>query len=228
MVLSNKPTKKVSNMNVFRYDIDQQIFYTATERNGGSSKLKWTQLSEQINLTDVKFGVCQHPFDPEKISFRRKTFTPYTDEDYGMAIKGTVLTHHEYNHLMPRMKHNPTIQNLFFRYGSKLWQSYPSLVKKLQNNGEWDSIRRDPEYGNTSQFESYRKFPTWEEENKKFHYQPMGVKAFRFSNHDDKLGIIFNEGATIKTWHEHHDTISNDWRGVVQARVSRQSSSAAA
>ena len=123
-------------MTIFRFDLETKNFYEITTRSGGSNKLKWTTLIRQVYLKDVQFGVCQHPFDPEKTSFRRKPFSLYTDKDYGIAIKGTELSQVDYDNVVSSSKGkvNSLVNKLFWRYGATFWQSYPSLTKThLQN-----------------------------------------------------------------------------------------------
>ena len=107
-------------MTIFRFDLETKNFYEITTRSGGSNKLKWTTLIRQVYLKDVQFGVCQHPFDPEKTSFRRKPFSLYTDKDYGIAIKGTELSQDEYDNIMSedRPKVNSLVNKLFYKYGT--------------------------------------------------------------------------------------------------------------
>ena len=214
-------------MTLFKYDLDTQRFYTITTRSGGSSKKKWAEVIDQIYLKDITFGVCNHPFNPGEISFRRKTFSPYTDKDYGIAIKGTQLSHDEYNSLMDNNTQivNPITNKLFWKYGEKHWQSYPNLVKMYKEQGLWDIIRQDPTQKGTFKYETYRKFPSWDKADertgdiKRIYYQPHPIKALRFERSISSMCMIFNEGATVKTWHDLHDTISTNWRRIVDRRV---------
>ena len=214
-------------MTLFKFDLGLQSFYKVTTRSGGSSKKKWSEVNEEIFLKDITFGVCNHPFNPEEISFRRKTFSPYTDKDYGICIKGTQLYQEEYNSLMDNttQKVNPLINKLFWKWGEKHWQSYPNLVKMYKEKGLWDLVRQNPEQKGTYKHETYRKFPSWDvtdERNgdiEKIYYQPHPIKALRFNRSVNTMGMIFNEGATVKTWHDLHDTISPNWRGIVDRRA---------
>ena len=216
-------------MTLFRFDFDEQKFYGISHRSGGSEKLKWKQLDlidSEVYLKDVSFGVCEHPFDPEKTSFRRKTFTPYQQGDYGIAIKGTVITAQQYKELMQidRSKVNSLINRLFFRHGERLWQSYPNLVKTHKEQGKWDLVRANPSNSmDTYSCESARKFPTFYDQTNdiNYYYQPSPIKSLRIlgtRNHWQ----VFNEGATVRTWHEHHDNISQVWRETVVSRRTAQ------
>ena len=49
------------------------------------------------------------------------------------------------------------------------------------------------------------------------YYQPHPVKAMRLTSYNHWQ--IFNEGATAKTWWEHHDIINPLWRAIIQERV---------
>ena len=214
-------------MTLFKYDLDTQRFYTITTRSGSSSKKKWAEVIDQIYLKDITFGVCNHPFNPGEISFRRKTFSPYTDKDYGIAIKGTQLSEKEYNKLMDDNieKVNPIINKLFWKWGEKHWQSYPNLVRMYKEQGLWDIIRQNPTQKGTYKHETFRKFPSWDKTDERtgdvqrIYYQPHPIKALRFGRTSGTMNIIFNEGATVKTWHDLHDTISDNWRRIVDRRV---------
>ena len=214
-------------MTLFKFDFDTQIFYEITTRSGASYRKKWSEINEQIFLKDITFGVCNHPFNPGEISFRRKTFTPYTDKDYGICIKGTQLSEEEYKSVMDTttQKVNPLINKLFWKWGEKHWQSYPNLVKNYKSKGLWDLVRQNPEQKGTYKHETFRKFPSWDTTDEltgdmqRIYYQPYPIKALRFGRTSGTMNIIFNEGATIKTWHDFHDTISNNWRRIVDRRV---------
>ena len=72
-------------------------------RNGQSTKRKWSALNDcidrlsvlysndRIYLTDISFGICTHPFNPEGVSFRRKPFSKLKENEYGIAFKGTPI-----------------------------------------------------------------------------------------------------------------------------------------
>ena len=214
-------------MTLFKFDFDTQTFYEITTRSGASFRKKWSEINEQIFLKDITFGVCNHPFNPGEISFRRKTFTPYTDKDYGIAIKGTQLSEEEYKSVMDNttQKVNPLINKLFWKWGEKHWQSYPNLVKNYKEKGLWDLVRQNPEQKGTYKHETFRKFPSWDiteeltGDVQRIYYQPYPIKALRFGRTSGTMNIIFNEGATVKTWHDLHDTISDNWRRIVDRRV---------
>jgi hypothetical protein len=212
-------------MTIFRFDLETKNFYEITTRNGGSNKLKWTTLIRQVYLKDVQFGVCQHPFDPEKTSFRRKPFSIYTDKDYGIAIKGTELSQEDYDNVVASSKGkvNSLVNRLFWRHGATFWQSYPNLVKSYEDNGTFDLVRSNPNSHGTAMYESHRKFPTWNllsngnAPDKPMYFQPYPVKAMRLNLNQHYQ--IFNEGATAKTWWEHHDMINPLWRNIIQAKL---------
>jgi len=212
-------------MTIFRFDLETKNFYEITTRSGGSNKLKWTTLIRQVYLKDVQFGVCQHPFDPEKTSFRRKPFSLYTDKDYGIALKGTELSQEEYDNVVSSSKGkvNSLVNKLFYRHGAKFWQSYPSLCKSYQDNGTFDLVKSNPNSHGTAMYESHRKFPTWNMQGNgntlgtPVYYQPHPVKAMRLTSYNHWQ--IFNEGATARTWWEHHDNLAPHWRAILQERV---------
>tara|TARA_R100001143_G_C3311669_1_gene110427 strand:+ start:79 stop:741 length:663 start_codon:yes stop_codon:yes gene_type:complete len=214
-------------MTLFKFDFDTQTFYEITTRNGASFRKKWSEINEQIFLKDITFGVCNHPFNPGEISFRRKTFTPYTDKDYGICIKGTQLSEEEYKSVMDTttQKVNPLINKLFWKWGEKHWQSYPNLVKNYKSKGLWDLVRQNPEQRGTYKHETFRKFPSWDTTDEltgdmqRIYYQPYPIKALRFGRTSGTMNIIFNEGATIKTWHDLHDTIHCNWREIVNRKA---------
>jgi len=213
-------------MTIFRFDLETKNFYEITTRSGGSSKLKWTTLVRQVYLKDVQFGVCNHPFNPGEISFRRKPFSLYTNKDYGIALKGTELSQDEYHNLMAdKRKVNSLVNKLFHRYGSTFWQSYPSLVKSYQDNGTFDLVKSNPDSHGIFRYESHRKFPSWSmqnghELNTPMYFKPHPVKAMRINNYNHWQ--IFNEGATINTWYAHHDRFNTNWREIVQEKVNAQ------
>ena len=212
-------------MTIFRFDLETRNFYEITTRNGGSSKLKWTTLTRQVYLKDVQFGVCNHPFNPEETSFRRKPFSLYTNKDYGIAIKGTELSQEDYDNVVSSSKGkvNSLVNRLFWRHGATFWQSYPNLVKSYQDNGTFDLVKSNPNSHGTAMYESHRKFPTWNMQGNgntlgmPMYYQPHPVKAMRLTSYNHWQ--IFNEGATARTWWEHHDMINPLWRTIIQERV---------
>ena len=180
-------------MTLFKYDLDTQRFYTITTRSGSSSKKKWAEVIDQIYLKDITFGVCNHP----------------------------------YNKLMDDNieKVNPIINKLFWKWGEKHWQSYPNLVRMYKEQGLWDIIRQNPTQKGTYKHETFRKFPSWDKTDERtgdvqrIYYQPHPIKALRFERSISSMCMIFNEGATVKTWHDLHDTISTNWRRIVDRRV---------
>ena len=89
---------------LFYFNTNKQEFNIDTQRNGQSTRRKWSSLndlisnnvrldvSHKIYLKDISFGICTHPFNPEGVSFRRKPFSKLKDNEYGIAFKGTPIT----------------------------------------------------------------------------------------------------------------------------------------
>ena len=218
-------------MDLYRYDLESNTFCEPTTRTGNSSKLKWQYVGDQVFLKDITFGVCHCPFDPGKTSFRRNPFSPYTNKDYGIAIKGTRLTRMEYNDLVDDAtpKVNPLINRLFYTYGERFWTSFPHLVKAYKEANTWSVVRSSPDSRGTFNHEAQRRFPYWEsiigvsvEDYRKTFFVPSPIKAMRFVMTGSSMSLVFNEGATVKTWHDHHSLINSQWREIVSTRAAAE------
>ena len=135
---------------LFYYNVDKQEFNIDTQRNGQSTKRKWSSLnnhadrlsiSDRIYLIDVSFGICTHPFNPEGVSFGRKPFSKLKDNEYGIAFKGTPITLEDWENLATDS--NPidmATRRMMNRRGAEV--SYPYTVQRLKAQGLYELAKK--------------------------------------------------------------------------------------
>ena len=212
---------------IIYFDFKTKQFNYESKRNGQSSLTTWKSLDVNVHLKDVSFGVVQHPFNPGVTSFRRKTFTPYkpTDmggKDYGIAIKGTEISDNEYNNLVVDTNPVPlTIRTLFHQYGQRFYQSYPNLVKFLNQQDKMEQAVANPNFTGTRSVQASRKFPTIIHRDNTYqsiYFVPRPVFAMQILPYSTNCGILFDEKQSAKTWVEWHTQLNEDYNSTIQER----------
>ena len=203
------------------YDFKSQLFNIESSRNGLSKLTTWKPLSETKYLKDVSFGVVKHPFNPGITSFRRKTFTPYKSinnggKDYGIAIKGTAITEDDYQNLIVDTNPIPiTIRSLFYRYGDKLYQSYPNLIKYFKDKNLMNQATMNPTLTGARSVQAKRKFPTCKDYN---YFIPRPVLAMQITPYSSNSGILFDEKQSAKSWVEWHSQLDENYLDIIAQR----------
>ncbi len=203
------------------YDFKSQLFNIESSRNGLSKLTTWKPLSETKYLKDVSFGVVKHPFNPGITSFRRKTFTPYKSinnggKDYGIAIKGTAITEDDYQNLIVDTNPIPiTIRSLFYRYGDKLYQSYPNLIKYFKDKNLMNQATMNPTLTGARSVQAKRKFPTCKDYN---YFIPRPVLAMQITPYSSNSGILFDEKQSAKSWVEWHTQLDENYLDIIAQR----------
>ena len=203
------------------YDFKSQLFNIESSRNGLSKLTTWKPLSETKYLKDVSFGVVKHPFNPGITSFRRKTFTPYKSinnggKDYGIAIKGTAITEDDYQNLIVDTNPIPiTIRSLFYRYGDKLYQSYPNLIKYFKDKNLMNQATMNPTLTGARSVQAKRNFPTCKDYN---YFIPRPVLAMQITPYSSNSGILFDEKQSAKSWVEWHTQLDENYLDIIAQR----------
>ena len=135
---------------LFYFNTNKQEFNIDTQRNGQSTKRKWSSLnnhtdrlsiSDRIYLTDITFGICTHPFNPEGVSFQRKPFSKLKENEYGIAFKGTPITLEDWENLATDS--NPidmTTRKMMNQRGAEV--SYPYLVQALKQKDLYELAKK--------------------------------------------------------------------------------------
>ena len=206
---------------IIYYDFKTQLFNIESSRNGLSKLTTWKPLSETKYLKDVSFGVVKHPFNPGITSFRRKTFTPYKSinnggKDYGIAIKGTAITEDDYQNLIVDTNPIPiTIRSLFYRYGDKLYQSYPNLIKYFKDKNLMNQATMNPTLTGARSVQAKRKFPTCKDYN---YFIPRPVLAMQITPYSSNSGILFDEKQSAKSWVEWHTQLDENYLDIIAQR----------
>ena len=211
---------------IIYYDFKSEHFNKESSRSGGSKLTTWKNLDDIAYLKDVSFGVVSHPFNPKEISFRRKTFTPYRSthmggKDYGIAIKGTEISDNEYNNLVVDTNPVPlTIRTLFHQYGQRFYQSYPNLVKFLNQQDKMEQAVANPNFTGTRSVQASRKFPTTihRDNAQAIYFVPRPVFAMQILPYSMNCGILFDEKQSAKTWVEWHTQLDEDYNSTIQQR----------
>ena len=134
---------------LFYFNTNKQEFNIDTQRNGQSTKRKWSSLndltdrlsiSDRIYLIDISLGICSHPFNPECVSFR-KPFSKLKEDEYGIAFKGTPINLSHWENLATDS--NPidiTTKKMMNRRGAEV--SYPYTVQRLKAQGLYELAKK--------------------------------------------------------------------------------------
>ena len=212
---------------LFYYNIDKQEFNIDTQRNGQSTKRKWSSLndltnrlsiSDRIYLTDITFGICTHPFNPEGVSFRRKPFSKLKDNEYGIAFKGTPITLENWENLA--IDSNPidmATRRMMNRRGAEV--SYPYTVQRLKAQGLYELAKKSIYDSGINALVSSRTLPKITTlDSKLIYFVPTPIHAMEISPHSVHLKILFNEKQTVRSWSRHHAMYDLNWEDKVLPR----------
>ena len=220
---------------LFYYNVDKQEFNIDTQRNGQSTKRKWLSLndlisenvrldvSHKIYLTNVSFGICTHPFNPEGVSFR-KPFSKLKENEYGIAFKGTPINLSHWENLATDS--NPvdmTTRKMMNRRGAEI--SYPYIVQQLKAKGLYELAKKSIYDSGINALVSSRTFPkVWATEEKQIYFVPMPIHAMEIAPHSVHLKILFNEKQTVRSWSRHHALHDMNWENKVTNQIQYESS----
>ena len=219
---------------LFYYNVDKQEFNIDTQRNGQSTKRKWSSLNahndllelvrNKIYLTDITFGICTHPFNPEGVSFRRKPFSKLKDNEYGIAFKGTPITLENWENLA--IDSNPidmATRRMMNRRGAEV--SYPYIVQQLKAQGLYELAKKSIYDSGINALVSSRTLPKiTTPESKTIYFVPTPIHAMEISPHSAHLKILFNEKQTVRSWSRHHAMYDLNWEDKVLPQLQYESS----
>ena len=218
---------------LFYFNINKQEFNIDTQRNGQSTKRKWSSLndltnrlsiSDRIYLTDITFGICTHPFNPEGVSFRRKPFSKLKDNEYGIAFKGTPITLENWENLA--IDSNPidmATRRMMNRRGAEV--SYPYTVQRLKAQGLYELAKKSIYDSGINALVSSRTLPKITTlDSKLIYFVPTPIHAMEISPHSVHLKILFNEKQTVRSWSRHHAMYDLNWEDKVLPQLQYESS----
>ena len=218
---------------LFYFNTNKQEFNIDTQRNGQSTKRKWSSLndltnrlsiSDRIYLTDITFGICTHPFNPEGVSFRRKPFSKLKDNEYGIAFKGTPITLENWENLA--IDSNPidmATRRMMNRRGAEV--SYPYIVQQLKARGLYELAKKSIYDSGINALVSSRTLPKITTlDSKLIYFVPTPIHAMEISPHSVHLKILFNEKQTVRSWSRHHAMYDLNWEDKVLPQLQYESS----
>ena len=219
---------------LFYFNTNKQEFNIDTQRNGQSTKRKWSSLNahndllelvrNKIYLTDITFGICTHPFNPEGVSFRRKPFSKLKDNEYGIAFKGTPITLENWENLA--IDSNPidmATRRMMNRRGAEV--SYPYIVQQLKAQGLYELAKKSIYDSGINALVSSRTLPKiTTPESKTIYFVPTPIHAMEISPHSAHLKILFNEKQTVRSWSRHHAMYDLNWEDKVLPQLQYESS----
>ena len=218
---------------LFYFNTNKQEFNIDTQRNGQSTKRKWSSLndltdvlslSDRIYLIDITFGICTHPFNPEGVSFRRKPFSKLKDNEYGIAFKGTPITLENWENLA--IDSNPidmATRRMMNRRGAEV--SYPYTVQRLKAQGLYELAKKSIYDSGINALVSSRTLPKITTlDSKLIYFVPTPIHAMEISPHSVHLKILFNEKQTVRSWSRHHAMYDLNWEDKVLPQLQYESS----
>ena len=219
---------------LFYFNTNKQEFNIDTQRNGQSTKRKWSSLndhtnrlsiSDRIYLTDITFGICTHPFNPEGVSFR-KPFSKLKDNEYGIAFKGTPIKLEDWENLATDS--NPvsmSTRKMMNRRGAEV--SYPYTVQRLKVQGLYELAKKSIYESGINALVSSRTLPkitTTVGTPKTIYFVPTPIHAMEISPHSIHLKILFNEKQTVRSWTQHHNNHDLRWEQKLTNQLVYESS----
>ena len=218
---------------LFYFNTNKQEFNIDTQRNGQSTRRKWSSLnnhtdrlsiSDRIYLKDISFGICTHPFNPEGVSFRRKPFSKLKDNEYGIAFKGTPITLEDWENLA--IDSNPidmATRRMMNRRGAEV--SYPYIVQQLKAKGLYELAKKSIYDSGINALVSSRTLPkVTTPESKTIYFVPTPIHAMEISPHSVHLKILFNEKQTVRSWSRHHAMHDLNWEENLTNQLQYESS----
>ena len=214
---------------LFYYNVDKQEFNIDAQRNGQSTKRKWSTLNDcidrlsvlysndKIYLKDISFGICTHPFNPEGVSFR-KPFSKLKEDEYGIAFKGTPIRVEDWENLATDS--NPVdmaTRKMMNRRCAEV--SYPYIVQRLKTQGLYELAKKSIYDSGINALVSSRTLPKITTPDAKLiYFVPMPIHAMEISPHSYHLKILFNEKQTVRSWSRHHAMYDLNWEDKVLPR----------
>jgi hypothetical protein len=218
---------------LFYFNTNKQEFNIDTQRNSQSTKRKWSSLnghtnilniSDRIYLTDITFGICTHPFNPEGVSFQRKPFSKLKEDEYGIAFKGTPIRLKDWEKLATDS--NPidiATRRMMNRRGAEV--SYPYTVQRLKAQGLYELAKKGVEFGGINALVSSRTLPKITTEGfQPTYFVPTPIYAMEISPHSVHLKILFNEKQTVRSWSRHHAMHDLNWEDKLTNELQYESS----
>ena len=208
---------------LFYFNTNKQEFNIDTQRNGQSTKRKWSALNDcidrlsvlysndRIYLIDISFGICTHPFNPEGVSFQRKPFSKLKEDEYGIAFKGTPIKLEDWENLATDS--NPvsiSTRKMMNRRGAEV--SYPYVVQQLKAKGLYELAKKSIYDSGINALASSRTLPKIvTPESKTIYFVPTPIHAMEISPHSVHLKILFDKKQTVRSWTQHHNNYDIDW-----------------
>ena len=203
---------------LFYFNTNKQEFNIDIQRNGQSTKRKWQSLNtcadilngNSIHLTDISFGICTHPFNPEGVSFK-KPFSKLREDEYGIAFKGTPIRLEDWENLATDS--NPvsmSTRKMMNRQGAEI--SYPYTVQRLKAQGLYELAKKSIYDSGINALVSSRTLPKIiTPESNTIYFVPTPIHAMELSPYSVHLKILFNEKQTVRSWTQHHNNYDIDW-----------------
>ena len=211
----------LGNPHLFYFNTNKQEFNIDTQRNGQSTKRKWSSLSvyysDKIYLKDISFGICTHPFNPEGVSFKRKPFSKLKNNEYGIAFKGTPINIGHWESLA--IDSNPidmATRKMMNRRGAEV--SYPYIVQQLKAKGLYELAKKSLYESGINALVSSRTLPkitTTVGTPQTIYFVPTPIYAMEISPHSIHLKTLFNEKQTVRSWSRHHTMHDLNWEDKI-------------
>ena len=219
---------------LFYFNTNKQEFNIDTQRNGQSTKRKWSSLNahndllelvrNKIYLTNISFGICTHPFNPEGVSFQRKPFSKLKDNEYGIAFKGTPITLEDWENLATDS--NPidmATRRMMNRRGAEV--SYPYVVQRLKAQGLYELAKKSIYDSGINALVSSRTLPKIVTEGfQPTYFVPTPIYAMEISPHSVHLKILFDKKQTVRSWTQHHNNHDLRWEQKLTNQLVYESS----
>ena len=210
---------------LFYYNVDRQELNIDTQRNGQSTKRKWTPLksfnnSRSFHLIKVSLWICTHPFNPKGVFFNRKPFSTLKENEFGIAIKGTPIRYEDWENLYTEKNPIPlSIRKMMNTKGAEI--SYPNLVESLKTKGLYELAKKSIGTSGINSIISTRKLPQLAHppDFKSKYYVPLSVYAIEIQPYSSYLKILFNEKQTVKSWTQHHNSHDLNWETKITNQI---------
>jgi len=210
---------------LFYFNTNKQEFNIDTKRNGQSTKRKWLSfnnliqqnteldISHRIYLIDISFGICTHPFNPQGVCFKRKSFSKLKENEYGIAIKGTPISYENWENLYTEENPIPlSVRRMMNTRGAEI--SYPYLIAHLKTKGLYELAKKSLHDNGINAITSTRTLPkiiTTVGTPKTIWFVPMPIYAMEMQPYSTNLKILFNKKQTVRSWKQHHNNHDLNW-----------------
>jgi hypothetical protein len=203
---------------LFYFNTNKQEFNMDTKRNGQSTQRKWATLksfsdSHSITMINVSFGICTHPFNPQGVCFKRKSFSKLKENEYGIAIKGTPISYEKWENLYTEENPIPlSVRRMMNIRGAEV--SYPYTVQRLKAQGLYELAKKSLHDNGINAITSTRTLPkiiTTVGTPKTIWFVPMPIYAMEMQPYSTNLKILFNKKQTVRSWTQHHNNHDLNW-----------------